>query len=188
MRADRSRFFPIGTAAFPSLRFLSELSGFYRHDVATIGVSIAGSNSLRMVANGTLLGPSGATLVLATSGIVELVAAPASNQNVRATPSGTGGFQIGTSSAIRAVRTVTASVNFLSMAAGAGDSRTVTVTGAAVGDSVFVCASDGAIQPDEIVISAVVTAADTVTLRAVNRSAGVYDPPAKSYRVTVLSF
>lgn len=188
MRSNRSPFFPDGTAAAPSMRLLRELTGFYWHDVNTLGYSVAGGNSLRFLAGGTILGPAGATLALASSGLAELIAGAGSGQNVKVTPSGGGGFQIANTTAIRGVRSVTASVNFVSIAAGAGDSRTVTVTGAAVGDAVFVCSADGVIQPDELVISAVVTAADTVTLRAVNRSAGVYDAPAKTYRVTVLSF
>lgn len=173
------------------MRFLSELTGWYRGGAGIMSLSLTSSGSFNIFKSGpTLLlqNPNSSNAVALGDGGAISINAAGTNQNVGVNPSGTGGFTIGSTSAIRGVRSATASVNFVSIAAGAGDSRTVTVTGAAVGDAVFVCPSDGVIQPDELQISAVVTAADTVTLRAVNRSAGVYDAPAKSYRVTVLSF
>lgn len=110
------------------------------------------------------------------------------NQNVGVNPTGTGGFTISGTSALRGIRSATASIDFASMAAGAANSQTMTVTGAAVGDAVFVSTADGSAHPDEITVYGFVSAANTVSLRAVNRSAGVYDPAAKVYRAVVLSF
>ncbi len=91
-------------------------------------------------------------------------------------------------SAVRGIRTATASIDFASMAAGAGNTQTMTITGVAVGDAVNISTGDGSAHPDEITVYGFVSAANTVSLRAVNRSAGTYDPAAKVYRATVTSF
>lgn len=79
--------------------------------------------------------------------------------------------------------TATANLNFPSTAAAGQQELTIAVPGAAVGDPVAVAAP--ATLEAGIVITARVTAADTVTLRASNITAGSIDPAAANYTVTV---
>lgn len=57
---------------------------------------------------------------------------------------------------------------------------TVTVTGARVGDAVIVRPTTAV---DGIIVDGTVTADNTVTIRAVNYSAGAIDPGSQTYRV-----
>ena len=61
--------------------------------------------------------------------------------------------------------------------------QTVTVTGARSGDSVFVRPTTAV---NGIIVDGTVTAANTVTVRAVNYSAAGIDPATQIYRITVL--
>lgn len=69
------------------------------------------------------------------------------------------------------------------LADGAGESKDVTVTGAALGD--FVVASLG-VDIQGMVISAAVKAADTVTVRIQNESGGAVDLASTTLRVRVI--
>lgn len=61
--------------------------------------------------------------------------------------------------------------------------QTVTVTGAVVGDAVIVRPTTAV---NGIILDGTVTAADTVTVRAVNYSSGAIDPGSQVYTVIVL--
>lgn len=81
-------------------------------------------------------------------------------------------------------RTFTASLtyDFGSIAAQSQATTPVTVTGVAVNDAVIVTPASAV---NGIIIDGTVTAANTVTIRAVNYSSGAIDPGSKAYRVIV---
>lgn len=76
----------------------------------------------------------------------------------------------------------TATIDFASLAADASATDTITVTGAATGDTVL-------LQPQQIggvSLYGHVSSADTVTVTAINHSAGAIDPASTSIRATVI--
>lgn len=80
--------------------------------------------------------------------------------------------------------TATATLDFASIAAGAVGTLTATVTGAATGDFVIV-APPGNLSAG-LVVSAFVSAANTVTIRIVNGTASAIDPASATWGVAVL--
>ncbi len=98
-----------------------------------------------------------------------------------------GSVSIGSTSAITGVRTATATYNFGTISAGAVADTTVSVTGAAVGATVLVNATDatmwGAVVPE-----AQVTAANTVTVRLRNDTGSGQSVGSRTFRVTAISF
>jgi len=72
--------------------------------------------------------------------------------------------------------------DFGSIATQAEATTTVTVTGAAVGDMVIVRPTTAV---NGIILDGTVTAANTVTIRAVNYSSGGIDPASQDYHVLV---
>lgn len=85
---------------------------------------------------------------------------------------------------MRDVRRASASLDFPSVAAGGSQDLTISVPGAAVGDDVIVHTT--AAPANILRFVAWVSAADTVTVRAINHTAGAIDQAATTYRVTVL--
>lgn len=85
---------------------------------------------------------------------------------------------------IKRVLTGSASLNFGSIAANLVASLTITVNGAKVGDAVIVGAPSG--LDSELTVMGFVSAANTVTVRAANNSAGAVDPDAATYNVVVI--
>ncbi|MER5420336.1 hypothetical protein [Streptosporangium roseum] len=81
--------------------------------------------------------------------------------------------------------TATATIDFASIAAGAVGTDTVTVTGAATGDFVLV-APPGNLNAG-LVVFGFVSAANTVTIRVLNGTAGAIDPASASWKVTVFT-
>lgn len=77
-----------------------------------------------------------------------------------------------------------ATVDPASVAANTSGETTVTVTGAATGDTVVVAAPD---LEDNLGISAYVSAADTVTVRLTNVTAGAIDPASQTMYFAVIS-
>ncbi len=80
--------------------------------------------------------------------------------------------------------TATAALNFASIAAAASADLTITVAGAAVNDTVAIGLP--AAPTAGIVFNAFVSAANTVTVRATNITAGAVDPASATYRATVI--
>jgi hypothetical protein len=81
----------------------------------------------------------------------------------------------------------TGTVDYGSIAAGAEATLTITVTGAATGDSVSL--GWGAVLPDGIVVKQYwVSASNTVSIRVRNETAGAIDPASQTVRATVISF
>ncbi len=98
-----------------------------------------------------------------------------------------GSVQMGaTGQPIRAVFSATATLDFPSIGANDTASLTMTVTGAAVGDSVHL----GAPSTIEtgLVWSGYVSATNTVTVRVHNTSGGAVDPASATWRATVMDF
>lgn len=81
------------------------------------------------------------------------------------------------------VLTATATLDFPSIAAAAKADLTITVTGAAVGDAVFLGLP--AAPAAGLVFNAFVSAANTVTVRASNTSSGAVDAASATYRAVV---
>jgi hypothetical protein len=108
----------------------------------------------------------------------------ASNVNINITPAGTGGVAIGSGgSAISKVLSATASLNF-DLTALTVEDKTMTVTGAAVGDIVTLGVPNGSVTTS-VQYTAWVSAADTVTVRARTSATGE-DPASGTFRATVI--
>lgn len=82
--------------------------------------------------------------------------------------------------------TATATLDFPSIATLTDEDLTITVTGAAANDSVVLGLPTS--PTTGIVFNAFVSAADTVTVRAHNYTAGAIDPASATYRVTVFKY
>lgn len=95
------------------------------------------------------------------------------------------GFVAGSGSiSISKILAATASLNFPSIASQAQADLTITVTGAAVGD--YVVLAEPSAPAAGLVFNAFVSAANTVTVRATNASAGAVDEAALTFGVLVL--
>ena len=81
------------------------------------------------------------------------------------------------------VLTATATLDFGSIAAAASEDKTIAVTGVAVGDSVALGLP--AAPAAGIVFNGFISAADTVTVRATNITAGAVDPDSADYTAMV---
>ena len=81
------------------------------------------------------------------------------------------------------VLTATGTLDFASIAAAASEDKTIAVAGAAVGDSVALGLP--AAPAAGIVFNGFVSAADTVTVRATNITAGAVDPASADYTAMV---
>lgn len=84
----------------------------------------------------------------------------------------------------KAVLTATAALDFASIAAAGSADLTITVAGAAVGDSVSVGLP--AAPTAGLIFMTFVSAANTVTVRATNITAGAVDAASATYRATVI--
>lgn len=85
------------------------------------------------------------------------------------------------------VLSATATLDFGSVAAGSFADLAITVTGAAVGDTAMV--NGPAAVLDDVIYNAWVSAADTVTVRAINNElVTARDPASGTFRATVLKF
>jgi hypothetical protein len=110
------------------------------------------------------------------------------NNTVRFLIDGGGGVRLGSSTAAPIVNvfTATASLNFPSITAGTIQTLTITVTGAVAGDSVEL--GPPASLEAGLMHSAIVTAANTVTIRLLNTTLLAIDPAAATWRATVTRF
>lgn len=99
----------------------------------------------------------------------------------------TGHFTVGTTgAAIVSILSATATLDFPSTLAAASSDLTITVTGAAVNDSVSLGLP--AAPSGSVAFNAFVSSADTVTVRAFNVGTIAADPASAVYRVTVHHF
>ncbi len=88
--------------------------------------------------------------------------------------------------AISGVMSNTAALDYSSIAANATTELTITVTGAAAGDSVQV--NPNGAPETGLIWSGYVSAADTVTVRLANVTTGAIDPASRTWRATVTKF
>lgn len=138
--------------------------------------AIVGS-SIAISGNGTVGGTLDVTgAITATGGVAGTVTGNVISNSVA----------IGGGTAITKVLTAAATLNFASIAAAASEDKTVTVTGAAVGDPVAL--SLPAAIDAGLVFNAFVSATNTVTVRATNASAAPIDAASASFRVVVIHF
>jgi hypothetical protein len=82
--------------------------------------------------------------------------------------------------------TATATLNFGSIAANGSEVLTITVTGAAIGDTVLL--APPSTLESGLVSFSFVSAADTVSVRLHNGSGGTLDPASATWRATVMAF
>lgn len=82
------------------------------------------------------------------------------------------------------MKAATASLNFGSIGAGLAADLTITLTGAVAGDLVAV-AAPAALEAG-LSYNAFVSAANTVTVRVMNNTAGAVDPAAANWTVAVI--
>lgn len=130
---------------------------------------------------GVANGGTGSTTSTGTGATV-LSTAPTFTNAVAAT-----GLQINTTGTqIKGVWSAAAALNFGSIASLGSADLTITVTGAAVGDSVAMGLP--AAPTAGIVFNAFVSAASTITIRAHNYTLGAIDPASATYRATVSNF
>lgn len=84
------------------------------------------------------------------------------------------------------ILSATATLDFASISANSNASLTMTVTGAKVGDAVFV-GLPSAFNADLIAVG-FVSATNTVTIRVHNTSSGSVDPASGTFRATVFNY
>ena len=87
---------------------------------------------------------------------------------------------------IKKVRTATATIDFPSISANSNNDQTMTVTGVTVGTHNSVIVGSPATIEVELTITAFVSAADAVTIRAHNTSGGAVNPVSNTYRIVVV--
>jgi hypothetical protein len=115
-----------------------------------------------------------------------LTAVPNVNQISRKGQINAGSLTVGASSKLKKIITATAALNFPSIAANTTSDLTITVTGAAVGDSVSL--GPPSAPESGITYTAFVSATNTVTVRASNVTTGAIDPASATFRATVFQF
>lgn len=93
-----------------------------------------------------------------------------------------GTLSVGAGTVVKKIASDTASVDFPSISAAQTGSATFTLTGAASGDSVFL--NPPALTTGLVFAGAAVTAANTVTVYAVNATASPIDQAAATFRYT----
>lgn len=99
-----------------------------------------------------------------------------------------GTLAVGGGTALRAVYTGNAVIDFPSIVANSVTNMTMTVTGAGTNSVVSVSVTDG-VGTDGITVSGFVSATNTVTIRAANPTAAAIDPGATvSYRAVVFQY
>jgi hypothetical protein len=102
-------------------------------------------------------------------------------------PFTTGTLTIGGGTALLKMLSVTATLDFSSTSAQSSADLTVTVTGAAVGDTVALGVPNASVSANSS-FTAWVSATNTVTVRFNNYSSGAIDPASGSFRATVVRF
>lgn len=119
-----------------------------------------------------------------TSPAVDIAGGAYSTTALRVSPTG---VQVNLAAIVKGIRTATAALDFPSIAAGSSQDLTMTVTGASTGDTVTVNPAAGGFLGN-IILQAIVSSANTVTVRAFNITGGAIDPSATTVRATVISF
>jgi len=96
---------------------------------------------------------------------------------------------VGGGAGVDFISTMIATLDFPSIAANGGvQDLTVNLPGASLADSVTVVEATGTFMPAGIIVRGIVTATNTITVRATNTSGAAIDPGSTIFRVTVISF
>jgi len=185
---------PVSSATQTALNLKANLSGSNTFAGSTIF-----SDSISL-SNGLLLSPStgvfvvrcgstwndGATIEFQNGSTIMGSMSPSGFLwNLRGTFSS---LVVGSGTAVTKVLSATATLDFGSIAANSYADLTITITGAAVGDTVSVGFPNGSIT-DDLVFSAWVSATNTVTIRCANNSSTTArDPASGTFRATVTQF
>lgn len=134
-------------------------------------------------ATGTIaVASSGGRVLVQTSGITAVIAAGTITAGNRIIPSGATAGRA-TSAVGSAILSGSATFDAASLADGAGETTTVTVTGAALGD--FVLVSHG-VDLQGITVTGYVSATNTVSVRFQNESGGTLDLASSTLRARVI--
>ncbi len=103
------------------------------------------------------------------------------------TRSAAGKIALNSSAGVSKILTATATLDFSSTNAATASDLTITVTGAVLGDTVFLGVPNGSQQTGGVWY-AWVSASDTVTVRYYNGDASSHDPASGTFRVAVMQF
>jgi hypothetical protein len=147
------------------------------------GTDRSGADLTLASGRGTGAGAASALIFSTPSALSTGTTAQSLTERARITSAG---LTIGSSggSAISRVITATATLDFSSIAAQSSADLTITVTGAAAGEAVMMGLP--ATAAAGVVFNAIVTSANTVTIRATNTTAAPIDPASATYRATVI--
>lgn len=159
-------------------------------DVAGTDANLV-AGSIATVAEGTFSATSNASSLIFQTGNSEtattkMTITSGGNVTVTGIVSGTGGLSVGGGATIVSMLSATAVLDFASIPANTSADLTITVTGAAAND--IAMAGPPTTQTSGIVISAFVSAANTVTIRAANVTVGAIDPASATYRASVIRY
>jgi hypothetical protein len=150
-----------------------EARGLGTGSAATISINNSGSS-----ANALVVSTNGTGNAISATGAV----------NVTGNIAASGAVTIGSgSAAITKVLTATSSLDFPSTSAGTSDDETIAVTGADLGDVVFIGVPHGSVITNTN-YTAWVSGEDQVTIRFNNYSGSSADPSSGTFRVTVMKF
>ena len=122
---------------------------------------------------------------LAVSGLLTAGTVSVSGAVTAATVSATS-LVVGGGAAVKHVLSAAASLTFTSIVPGASQAQTITVTGAAVGDGVFL--GMPASITDGVAYDGRVSATNLVVVRATNATSGTVTPAAGTFRAVVMGF
>lgn len=162
----------MGYFAAAGSHFVGKGDAGFAGSILGLGVDSGAGVYITKSGNNILLSPAATAAYVGTTNLV-------------ATNLTTSAMTIGGGAAITAYRSATATLNFASILASGSEDLTITVTGAAVGDTVTLGLPATVLAG--AVFNAWVSAADTVTVRCNNAGAIAVDPASATYRVGVTS-
>jgi len=159
--------------------------------VALTGGEIVIGNLVMLVYDANLGGGGGGFHLLSSSQVQHFTSLAVSGLLTAGTVSVSGAVSapslvVGGGAAVKHVLSATASLTFASIVPGASQDQTVTVTGAVVGDGVFL--GMPASVTAGVAYDARVSATNLVVVRATNATSGTVTPAAGTFRAVVMGF
>jgi len=140
--------------------------------------------------DGTDFGTKDLSFGRASAGVLQIGngTANASGSLLLTNLTASGTVQVGGGTIVASILSATATLDFASIAANSVGDLTITVTGAAVGDTVAIGVPNGSLVAD-VSFFGWVSATNTVTIRATNNSSTTArDPASGTFRATVIRF
>ena len=189
--APRSAFDTLSSASqYPTIKdfYSMGFSSAYKNSIAGSFDGAVNNQNLMVLRVSTASGAGVADVATFTgAGRVGIgTTTPAVSLDVVGAIAATGNVTIGGGTAIAKVLSATATLDFPSIASNDTHTLTMTVTGAAAGNAVFIGVP--AALDANLIWCGSVTAADTVTIRMHNASGASVDPASGTYRATVFQF